>query len=185
MPEQLPITTYGMEILRKKTETIKDIEINLIRLVENMFYTMINAEGSGLAAPQVNKNISLCVIDVSHIDDYRREKPLTLINPVILDKHGENIDKEGCLSIPELQFTVTRSNEILVKYNDFNMNEITREFSGYFARVVQHETDHLNGVLSIDYLQENEKKEIAVLLRRIKKNKVHARYPLFYESVNL
>ncbi|HWQ81350.1 MAG TPA: peptide deformylase [Ignavibacteria bacterium] len=184
MPEQLPITTYGMEILRKKTKSVEKVDTGLIRLVENMFYTMDNAEGVGLAAPQVNENISLCIVDVSCVEEYKRAKPVTLINPVIVDKHGEAIKDEGCLSIPEVRGNVARADKIFVKYNDFDMNEVTQEFEGFFARVVQHEMDHLNGVLFVDHLDEDEKKKVASMLRKIKKNKVITSYPLFLNEIH-
>ena len=100
MPEQLPITTYGMDILRREVKPVEKIGVDLIELVNNMFYTMYNAEGVGLAAPQVNEDLSLCIVDVSPIDEYRHIKPITLINPVILDTYGEDTHEEGCLSIP-------------------------------------------------------------------------------------
>ncbi|MCE1164658.1 MAG: peptide deformylase [Bacteroidetes bacterium] len=184
MPEQLPITTYGMDILRKKTAPVEKIDVNLIRLVENMFYTMDNAEGVGLAAPQVNENISLCIVDVSCLEEYKKEKPVTLINPVIVDKHGEVFKDEGCLSIPEVRGVVKRAEKIFVKYNDFDMNEATKEFEGFFARVVQHEMDHLKGVLFTDLLDEDEKKKVASMLRKIKKNKVLTEYPLYANTIN-
>ncbi len=184
MPEQLPITTYGMDILRKKALPVEKVDVNLIKLVENMFYTMDNAEGVGLAAPQVNENISLCVVDISCLEEYKKEKPITLINPVIVDKHGEAFKDEGCLSIPEVRGVVKRSEKIFVKYNDFDMNEVTKEFEGFFARVVQHEMDHLNGVLFTDHLDEDEKKKVASMLRKIKKNKVLTDYPLYANVIN-
>jgi peptide deformylase len=184
MPDQLPITTYGMDILKKKTKPVKDINIGLIKLVENMFYTMDNADGVGLAAPQVNENISLCVVDISCIEEYKKLKPVTLINPVIVDKHGEASKDEGCLSIPEVRGYVTRAEKIFVKFNDFDMKEVTQEFEGFFARVIQHEIDHLNGVLFIDHLDEDEKKKVAAMLRKIKKNKVITSYPLYADLIN-
>jgi peptide deformylase len=179
MPDQLPITTYGMEILKKKTKPVKEINIELIRLVENMFYTMDNADGVGLAAPQVNENISLCVVDVSCLEEYKKAKPVTLINPVIVDKHGEVNKDEGCLSIPEVRGNVVRADKIFVKFNDFDMKEVTQEFDGFLARVIQHEIDHLNGVLFVDRLDEDEKKKIGAMLRKIKKNKITTSYPLY------
>ncbi|TRZ51460.1 peptide deformylase [bacterium] len=178
MPEQLPITTYGMDILRKEVKPVDKINAGIIKLVENMFYTMVNADGIGLAAPQVNKNVSLCVIDISCIDGYKHFKPFTLINPVITDKHGETTRDEGCLSIPEVRGQVTRRDKIFLKYNDFNLNELTMEAEGFLSRVIQHEIDHLHGVLFVDHLDEDELKKVAGMLRKIKKNKVTPDYPL-------
>ena len=179
MFEQLPITTYGMEILRKEVKPIEKIDTKLIKLVQDMYYTMDNAEGVGLAAPQVNKNISLCIIDISIMKEHKHVKPLTLINPVITDKHGEVIFEEGCLSIPEVRAKVSRPEKIFLKYNDFDMNEVTLEVEGFFARVIQHEIDHLHGKLFVDYLDEDEMKKVKSTLNKIKKHKIQTEYPLF------
>ncbi|MEI7485744.1 MAG: peptide deformylase, partial [Ignavibacteriota bacterium] len=146
------------------------------------YYTMDNAEGVGLAAPQVNKNISLCIVDISCIDEHKHVKPLTLINPVIVDKHGEVLLEEGCLSIPEVRGKVTRPEKIFLKYNDFDMNEVTLEAEGFFARVIQHEIDHLHGKLFVDYLDEDELKKVKSMLNKIKKYKVQTDYLLFSDK---
>jgi len=182
MPEQLPITTYGMDILRKEVKPIEKVGVDLIELVNNMFYTMYNAEGIGLAAPQVNEDLSLCIIDVSPLDEYKHIKPITLINPVILDKHGEDVHEEGCLSIPTVRGNVKRPEKIFLQFHDFDMNEIRMEFSGFFARVIQHEIDHLHGIMFVDLLEEDEKKKVQSALRRIKKNKIIPDYPVFPEQ---
>ena len=178
-PEQLPITTYGMEILRKEAKLIKKVDANLVKLVQDMFFTMANAEGIGLAAPQVNEDKSVCVIDISCIDEYKHMKPLTLINPVIADNHGTITIEEGCLSIPEVRAEVTRPEKIFVKYNDFDLKENTLEAEGMLARVIQHEIDHLHGKLFVDYLDEDELKKLKSSLNKIKKHKVFPNYPIF------
>ncbi len=178
MPNQLPITTYGMQILRSKTKPVKEITPAFINLVEDMFYSMDKASGIGLAAPQVNLNISLTVIDIRGIEEYKKVKPLVLINPEILESHGEIEMEEGCLSIPDIRENVTRPKEIFLKFNDFDMKEVKMELDGFIARVAQHEIDHLNGKLFIDYLSEQKKKELKKSLNLIKKGKVKAAYPL-------
>ena len=177
--EQLPITTYGMDILRKEAMQIENIDAGIIKLVHDMHFTMVNAEGIGLAAPQVNVDKSLCVIDVSCIDDYKDFKPLTLINPVIFDNHGEITIEEGCLSIPEVRGNVTRPEKIFVKYHDFDLKELTLEADGMLARVIQHEIDHLHGKLFVDHLDEDELKKLKSALNKIKKHKVIPNYPIF------
>jgi len=179
MYEQLPITTYGMEILRKEVKPVEKIDAKFIKLVQNMYYTMDNADGIGLAAPQVNKNISLCIVDISYIEEYKHVKPVTLINPVILDQHGELEMEEGCLSLPEVRGRVTRPEKIFVKYNDFNLNDVTLEADGMLARVIQHEIDHLHGKLFVDHLNEDELKKLKSLLNKIKKHKIQPNYPIF------
>lgn len=181
MPLQLPITTYGMDILRKETKPVENIDTKIIELVDNMFYTMINANGIGLAAPQVNSDLAVCIVDISMIEEYKDIKPLILINPVILDSHGEIVKEEGCLSIPEVRAEIKRPDKIFVKFNDFNQNEVKMEISGYQARVVQHEIDHLHGKLFIDYLSKEELKEYKSQLRKIQKHKIATDYPLLEE----
>lgn len=181
MPQQLPITTYGMDVLRKTTKPVKEIDNKLIELVDNMFYTMFNANGVGLAAPQVNSDLSLCIVDISFIDEYKNTKPLILINPEILETHGEATIEEGCLSIPDIRASLTRPDKIFLKYNDFEMNDVKIEIDGYLSRVAQHEIDHLHGKLFVDYINEEEFKKIKNKLRKIQKGKAETDYPLFEE----
>ena len=111
MPDLLPITTYGMKILRSKTKSIEDVDTGLIELIENMYYTMRHANGIGLAAPQINVDLSLTIVDISPIEEYKNVKPVILLNPVVEESHGESVFEEGCLSIPEVraELTETRS----------------------------------------------------------------------------
>ncbi|MDQ3193615.1 MAG: peptide deformylase [Bacteroidota bacterium] len=182
MPKQLPITTYGMEILRIKTKPVTKIDSKIINLVEDMFYTMEGSAGIGLAAPQINSGVSIAVIDISALEEYKKEKPLVLINPSIIDSNGEHEREEGCLSIPDIRAEVIRSKEIFLRYYDFDLKEVDIELKGFMARVAQHEIDHLNGKLFIDYLSEEKKKEIKRLLAKIKKGKVETEYPLHIHS---
>lgn len=184
MQRQLPITTYGMEILRRKAKPVKDIDGEIFELVNNMMYTLRNADGIGLAAPQVNKDVSVAVIDVSLIDEYKNYDPVILINPVILENHGEIVLNEGCLSIPEVRGEVLRPEKILLNYFDLNMKEYKREFEGLPARVMQHEIDHLNGKLFVDYLNEEDLKKNKVLLKKIRNGKIETEYPLYNPKEN-
>lgn len=168
-----------MEVLRKPVKQVEKIDNNVIELIDNMFYTMINANGVGLAAPQVNNNLSVCIVDISCMEEHKNVKPLILINPVILDSHGKSTIEEGCLSIPDVRGEVTRPEKIFLKYNDFNMNEVKIELDGYLARVAQHEIDHLHGKLFVDYLDEETLKKVKSQLRKIKKGKAVTDYPLF------
>ena len=179
MPVQLPITTYGMEILRKEVKPVEKIDNKLVELVDNMFYTMINANGIGLAAPQVNSELSVCIVDISMVDEYKNVKPLILINPVILDSHGESIKEEGCLSIPDVRAEVKRHDKVYLQYNDFNMKEVKIEIEGFLSRVAQHEIDHLHGKLFVDYLSKEELSKVKSQLRKIQKHKIETDYPLF------
>jgi peptide deformylase len=182
MLKQLPVTTYGMEILRKKTKPVTEINSKFIDLVQNMFYTMDKSSGIGIAAPQVNLGISLAVIDISAMDEYKKVKPVVLINPVVIDSHGEVSLEEGCLSIPDVRAEVKRPEEIFIKFNDFNFNEIKMELKGFIARVAQHEVDHLNGKLFVDYLSPEQKKEIKKQLSDIRKGIIKTDYKLHIHS---
>ena len=186
MPVQLPITTYGMDILRKKTKQITKTDNSLIELVDNMFYTLDNANGVGLAAPQVNFNLELAVVDVSQVEEYKHIKPVILINPEILDSHGEALLEEGCLSIPEVRAQVPRADKIYIKFLDLNLDEIKMEAEGFFARVIQHEIDHLNGILFVDRIPKEELNKFKAQLKKIQKRKVETDYPLYDpKAINL
>lgn len=182
MKKQLPITTFGMEILRKKTKPVTKIDSKFIDLVQNMFYTMDRASGIGIAAPQINLGISLAVIDISPMEEYKNEKPLILINPVVAESHGEDIQEEGCLSIPDVRGDVKRAKEVYLKFNDFDLKEVTMELKGFIARVAQHEIDHLNGKLFIDYISPEQKKEIKKQLSQIRKGSIKTDYKLHIHS---
>lgn len=185
MNKQLPITTYGMNVLRKVTKPVKEIDGEIFELVNDMMYTVRNADGIGLAAPQVNKDVSVAIVDMSIVDEYRNFEPLILINPVILENHGEIVLNEGCLSIPEVRGDVLRPEKIYIRYYDLNMKEIKREFEDLPARVIQHEVDHLNGKLFIDYLNEDDLKKNKTLLKRIKSGKIETPYPLYNAKAKL
>lgn len=178
----MPITTLGMQILRKKARPVTKIDNELINLVENMFYSMDKASGIGLAAPQINLGLSLAVIDISGMEEHKNEKPLVLINPEIMDSHGEIVFEEGCLSIPSLRAEISRPKEIYLKYFDFDLNEIRIELKDFFARVAQHEIDHLNGKLFIDYLSDDKKNEFKKQLALIRKGKIETDYPVLIHS---
>jgi peptide deformylase len=171
-----------MNVLKKKTIPVKKIDTKIISLVENMFYTMRNADGVGLAAPQVNQNLAIAVIDISLEDKYKDVKPLLLINPEIEGVYGEIIMKEGCLSIPEVRAEVLRPKQVYVKYFDLYMNEKREEFDELQARVVQHEIDHLHGKLFVDYISKEELKKFKKQLSDIKKGKIQTDYLLHIYS---
>ncbi|HRE41752.1 MAG TPA: peptide deformylase [Ignavibacteria bacterium] len=176
--KQLPITTYGMEVLRKKTNPVKDVNLKLIETVGDMFYTMERADGVGLAAPQVGVNKSFAVIDVTHFQDYAHIKPFVIINPVIHEVHGEWFAEEGCLSIPGIKLNIPRASQIYVTYYDLDMNEVNLEADKLLGRVLQHEIDHLNGKLFLDLIDDDELKKLKKELNDIKKGLVDPGYKL-------
>jgi peptide deformylase len=176
----LPIYTYGFDILRTKTKRVHKVDDRLIELIGSMFNTMHKAHGVGLAAPQIGLDIALTVIDLSKTETEKKtkHKPLTLINPVIVDKHGEAIMEEGCLSIPYLRAEVTRPETVYVEYQDIDLNKNHIELESFLSRVTQHEIDHLNGVLFIDHVDKDEKKKLKSDLDRIKRGEIEADYLL-------
>ena len=150
----LPIYTYGQPVLREKTEVIDENYPDLKQLINDMFDTMYNAEGIGLAAPQIGRSIRLLVID-AHVlaKDYLECKDFkrVMINPEIIEKKDETITlEESCLSFPGIHEKVARSAGIRIKFRDENFVLQEETIEGFAARVVQHECDHLNGQVLID-----------------------------------
>ena len=138
------IRVYGDDILTKKCREVKEMTPRLKELIDDMLETMYDAEGVGLAAPQVGVLKRIVVIDVMD------GSPLVLINPEIVEEDGEQTGSEGCLSLPGLEGEVTRPNHVVCKALDRNMQEITVEGTELLARAICHELDHLDGVLYKD-----------------------------------
>jgi peptide deformylase len=145
------IYQYPEPVLRQKTEKIETFDNGLAKLVEDMAETMYNAPGIGLAAPQVGKSIKLIVVDTSE-DKEGERKYMPLINPEIIAHEGNQIDEEGCLSVPELTANVKRFLKVTVAYQDLEGQAYELSTENRFAVVLQHEIDHLNGILFIDHL---------------------------------
>lgn len=178
-----PIVAYGNPILKKEAEEIKEGE-NVKDLIQDMFDTMGKANGVGLAAPQINKGIRLFVLDSTlMLDEEAEEKGIrkAFINPIILDEYGEEYSyEEGCLSIPELRAEIIRPEKLTIEYFDENWNLKEEEFSGLTARVIQHEYDHLEGILFIDYLKGLKKRLVKGKLLDISKGKISTDYRMLY-----
>ena len=146
----LKIRTYGDSCLRKKSKAIKDVGPSERFLINAMIETMRSHKGIGLAAPQIGLNEQLFVVDVG-------DGPFVVINPQIIKKSGSDIMEEGCLSIPEVLIKVKRAESITVVYTDENNRPVELKCSGLLAKVIQHESDHLNGKLIVDYASLPEK----------------------------
>ena len=175
----IPITMCGDKILRKKASKVADIDDDIIGTIADMFQTMRNANGIGLAANQVGLNKQFFVVDISPVEGYEKYKPIAMINPKIISKSDETISiEEGCLSIPELREEVIRPKIVSVSFMDVNMKEHTIEADELFARVIQHEYDHLQGVLFIDYFDQEKKKQYKKHLEKIRKRKLDIDYPI-------
>ncbi|WP_372795171.1 peptide deformylase [Lutibacter sp.] len=190
----LPIYAYGHPVLRKMGVDIdKDYE-NLTQLIENMQETMVNANGIGLAAPQIGKAIRLFIVDTSpfekdeDLDDKEREFlanfKKVFINAKILKEEGEEwVFNEGCLSIPDITEDVFRQEKITIEYVDENFEKHTDVIDGLAARVVQHEYDHIEGVLFTDKISSLKKRLIKKRLENITKGNVNPSYRMKFPSL--
>ncbi|MEM9606098.1 MAG: peptide deformylase [Actinomycetota bacterium] len=148
----MEIRTVGDPVLRQKAAEITDVDERLVRLTEQMFVTMYEAPGIGLAAPQIGVQQRLFVYDLGDGDQR------TLINPEIVESEGEWVYEEGCLSIPGLSFELVRPKIVHLRGRDLDGNEVQVEADELLARLFQHELDHLNGVLMLDHLEDDDRK---------------------------
>ena len=183
----LPIIAYGNPVLKKKAKPIAADYPNLKELIANMWETMYNASGVGLAAPQIGLPIRLFLVDATPFaedDDLLENEEEGLkdfkkvfINPTILEEEGNEWDfNEGCLSIPEVREDVFRKPKIKIEYYDEDFNKHVEELDGLAARVVQHEYDHIEGILFTDKLSAFKKRLIKGKLANIEKGKINVAY---------
>lgn len=183
----LPIVTYDDPILRKKTKEISENSESLQQLIADMFETMYNSGGVGLAAPQIGKLHRMFVMNADAITEETEETdegPMVFINPVIVEKTGEKIKmEEGCLSIPDVRDDVKRPARIKVQYLNRNFEKLEREYDGWISRIIQHETDHLEGILFLDYLSAFKKRLHRSALKKIDKGEMETDYPLASKDV--
>ena len=189
----LPIVAFGHPVLKKMCKNITSDYENLDLLIDNMWETMYAASGVGLAAPQIGISIRLFIVDASPFSEDKnlsleeREKlskfKMVFINPE-LKAISDNLNtfNEGCLSIPEIREDVVRENEIIVDYYDQNFNKHSLKLDGLRARVVQHEYDHIQGILFTDKLSTFKKRLIKGKLNTISKGKVKADYLMSFYS---
>ncbi len=148
---KLPIITVPDQILRETAAPVENIDQSLKALIDDMFETMYEAPGIGLAAPQINVGRRLIVMDPARDED--EPAPLVMINPEILERSDElRSHEEGCLSIPEYTAEIERPQRVRVRYTDVEGQQHEADFMDLWSTLVQHEIDHLNGVLFIDYL---------------------------------
>jgi peptide deformylase len=148
-PRILPIIKYGHPTLRVKCAPVTEFNDDLKELAESMFITMMEADGVGLAASQVNIRLQLLVVAVPQ-KDTEELLEMAVVNPEIIESRGVWEHEEGCLSIPDIRENVTRPETIKLRYQDLNGNPQVLEASGMMARVFQHEIDHLNGIMFVD-----------------------------------
>lgn len=186
----LPIIAYGSPILRKETTDIDKDYPELKTLLENMWETLYASNGVGLAAPQINLGIRLFIVDSKQMfknmdedekADYEGDEGIkqVFINAKIIDFDGDPwAFEEGCLSIPKIREDVNRPESVTIQYQDENFDIHTDTFTGLSARVIQHEYDHIEGKLFIDYLKPLKKRLIKKKLDNIAKGKVSVDYKL-------
>ncbi|HKI44814.1 MAG TPA: peptide deformylase [Balneolales bacterium] len=178
----LPITIYEDPYLRTKCDPVEKDSEELQQFVDDLFETMYNAHGVGLAAPQVANTSRIFVIDV---DAMLKEEngsepmgPVAFINPEIIKKGNDIVEyEEGCLSIPDIRENIQRPDYIKVKYLDRDFKEQTLEARGWLSRVIQHEYDHIDGVLFIDYLGSFRKRLLRGKLKQMENGEVETEYP--------
>lgn len=177
----LPIYIYGQPVLRKESADIEKDYPNLKELLANMFETMEEANGVGLAAPQIGLNIRVVVIDLDVLSEdfpeYKRFKK-GFINPHIIEYDETNTEslEEGCLSLPGIQEKVTRPTRIHVQYLDEDLNEHDEWVEGYLARVMQHEFDHLDAKMFIDRISPLRKQLIKSKLKALLQGRYRCSY---------
>ena len=187
----LPIIAYGHPVLKRKSEVINKDYPKLKELIENMFETMYNASGVGIAAPQIGLSIRLFIVDTNpfaeddSLSDNDRNQLKSFkkifINPVIIDEKGDEWSfEEGCLSIPNIREGVLRQKQITIQYHDENFNKHTDSFDGLLARVIQHEYDHIEGVLFTDKLSSFKKQLLKKKLLKISSGKLSFDYEMKY-----
>ena len=177
----LPIYLYGSDVLREETEDIDSAYPELKQLIADMWETMYNSEGVGLAAPQIGKSISLIVIDGSPLGDKFpecKDFKLTLINPEleVIEDEAPVTREEGCLSLPGLSESVRRHEHVNLKWLDENFEPHEKEFRGFASRIIQHEFDHLLGEVYTDHISPIRKQLIRKKLANISKGKVNCDY---------
>jgi peptide deformylase len=156
----LPIRVFGDPVLREPASPVESFDAGLRRLAEDMIQTMHEAPGVGLAAPQVGRSLRLIVFDVGDEAGAR-----ALANPVLKNEWGEQVSDEGCLSVPGLYYPVKRAQKVWAEGVDLDGHGLTVEGEDLLARVLQHEVDHLNGVLFIDRLDGEHRSEAMAKLR--------------------
>ena len=191
----LPIIAYGDPLLKRESVEIEKDYPMLSELISDMFETMYNAKGVGLAAPQIGKNIRLFIVDGSPFADEEGEEPdprakgienfkKVFINPIIEEESGTKwAFQEGCLSIPSIRENVSRKEAVTISYYDENWNLKEEKYTGYQARIIQHEYDHIEGILFTDLLAPLKRKMVQKKLKNISYGQVDVNYKMKFYSL--
>lgn len=182
---KLPIYVYGAEVLRAKAQEVElteDVKKELTALIGDMFETMYNADGVGLAAPQIGRSIRVLVVDGSDLEEDMPELKgfkRVMINPQVISQSEELAEyPEGCLSVPGINADIKRPASMTVRYIDENFEQKEELFEGFGCRMVQHEMDHLDGVLFVDRANPIRKKMFQSKLQNISRGKVRTHYKI-------
>lgn len=186
----LPIVAYGDDVLKKKAEKITPDYPELKQLIADMFETMYNSKGVGLAAPQIGKSIRLFIVDASPFADDEEEDLSHLqnfkkvfINAEMIEEEGKEwAFNEGCLSIPGIREDVYRHPNILLRYQDENFNTFEERFDGIAARIIQHEYDHIEGILFVEHLNPLKRRLLKNKLNNISKGEVKVDYKMRFPN---
>lgn len=181
----LPIVAYGDPVLKREADDIDQAYKDLNILIDNMFETMYAAQGVGLAAPQIGESIRLFIVDASPFGEDEEDPEAVkvkdfkevFINARIVERGGEDWPfAEGCLSIPNIREEVMREEQIKIQYYDRDWNFQEKTFDGYAARIIQHEYDHIDGILFIDHLKPLKKKLLKRRLQDISRGEIEVKY---------
>ncbi len=189
-----PIVAYGDPVLKREAEEIPENFPDLKDFIANMFETMENAKGVGLAAPQIGFSVRVFIVDASPFaedDDYSEAEKIELanfrkvfINPIIVEEEGKEWKfNEGCLSIPGIREDVSRKPEIVVEYYDENFNLKEEKFTGLPARIIQHEYDHIEGVLFTDRINPLRRRLLKNRLNKISQGEVSVNYKMKFPKL--
>ncbi|MFM7473660.1 MAG: peptide deformylase [Crocinitomicaceae bacterium] len=190
----LPIVAYGDPVLKMEAEEIDESYPELKELIDNMFETMYQAKGVGLAAPQIGKSIRLFIVDGAPFADEEGEEPdpkaagiesfkKVFINPIIEEESGPKWSfQEGCLSIPKIRENVSRYEKLSISYYDENWNFHEERYEGYAARIIQHEYDHIEGILFTDHLNPLKKKLLQKRLLNISSGQITIDYRMKFPN---
>lgn len=178
------IVAYGHPVLKKEAQDIDKDKVDVMELSENMFETMYAAQGIGLAAPQIGKSLRMFIADASPLEDEEiGDWKQVFVNPEIIEESGEEwAFEEGCLSIPDIREEVIRPEKVKLNYFDENWIEHTEVFEGMKARIIQHEYDHIEGVLFTDHLTPFKKRLLKSKLTNITKGIVKAEYRMNFPA---
>lgn len=179
-----PIVAYGHPVLKRSADDIVKDEVDVEELANDMFETMHHAQGIGLAAPQIGKSLRMFIADAAPLEDEEiGDWKRVFINPEIIEEFGDDwIFEEGCLSIPNIREDVMRPQKLKIHYFDENWEEHEEEYEGMQARIIQHEYDHIEGILFTDHLSAFKKRLLKSKLTNISKGIVKVDYRMTFPS---